>query len=130
MCNTVDLGDAARKPLIHDGRSTAMGHFKLSLFNKLLGFLLLCLVCSGAVAVVLIRGQMTDLAYAQMRVLFESDFRNIRAFLQGKAEGLLTVARDLTKDELLKSALELQVFDQVKTTSAIQKTAWGLSEVM
>jgi len=24
-----------------------MGNFKLSLFNKLLGFLLLCLVCSG-----------------------------------------------------------------------------------
>jgi cell division protein FtsL len=48
-----------------------MRYVKLSLFNKLLGFLLLCLVCSGAVAVVLIRGQMTDLAYAQMRVLFE-----------------------------------------------------------
>jgi hypothetical protein len=29
-----------------------MRNFKLSLFNKLLGFLLLCLVCSGAVAVV------------------------------------------------------------------------------
>ena len=43
-----------------------MRHFKLSLFNKLLGFLLLCLVCSGAVAVVLIRGQMTQLAYTQM----------------------------------------------------------------
>ncbi len=107
-----------------------MRHFKLSLFNKLLGFLLLCLVCSGAVAVVLIRGQMTDLAYAQMRVLFESDFRNVRAFLQAKAEGLLAVARDLTKDELLKSALELQVFDQVKTVAASQKTVWGLSEVM
>src|SRR6266566_3126543 len=114
----------------HFGRSEAMRHFKLSLFNKLLGFLLLCLVCSGAVAVVLIRGQMTDLAYAQMRVLFESDFRNVRAFLQAKAEGLLAVARDLTKDELLKSALELQVFDQVKTTAESQKTAWGLSEVM
>jgi len=38
-----------------------MGNFK-SLFNKLLGFLLLCLVCSGVVAVVLIRGQMTQLA--------------------------------------------------------------------
>lgn len=55
-----------------------MRHFKLSLFNKLLGFLLLCLVCSGAVAVVLIRGQMTHLAYDQMRVLLESDFRNVR----------------------------------------------------
>ena len=56
-----------------------MGNFK-SLFNKLLGFLLLCLVCSGAVAVVLIRGQMTQLAYTQMRLLFESDFRNVRTF--------------------------------------------------
>jgi hypothetical protein len=44
-------------------------HFKLSLFNKLLGFLLLCLVCSGVVAVVLIRGQMTHLAYDQMRAV-------------------------------------------------------------
>ena len=63
-----------------------MGHFK-SLFNKLLGFLLLCLVCSGVVAVVLIRGQMTQLAYEQMRLLFESDFRNVRTFLQGKRTG-------------------------------------------
>ena len=74
-----------------------MGHVKLSLFNKLLGFLLLCLVCSGAMAVVLIRGQITHLTYEQMRVLFESDFRNVRAFLQGKADGLLAVARDLAK---------------------------------
>ena len=64
-----------------------MRRFKLSLFNKLLGFLLLCLVCSGAVAVVLIRGQITSLAYDQMRVLFESDFRNVRAFLRGKRTG-------------------------------------------
>jgi hypothetical protein len=106
-----------------------MGKFT-SLFNKLLDFLLLCLVCSGAVAVVLIRGQLTDLAYGQMRILFESDFRNVRAFLQAKGDRLLAVARDLTKDELLKSALELQVFDQVKTTTESQKAAWGLSEVM
>jgi len=107
-----------------------MRHFKLSLFNKLLGFLLLCLVCSGAVAVVLIRWQMTDLAYKQMRVLFESDFRNIRAFLRAKTDGLVAVARDLAKDELLKTGIELQVFDQVKTLAESQKTALGLSEVM
>ncbi len=101
-----------------------------SLFNKLLAFLLLCLVCSGGVAVVLIRGQMTDLAYEQMRLLFESDVRNIRAFLQAKVNGLLAVARDLAKDELLKTGLQLQVFDQVKTVAESQKTAWGLSEVM
>jgi hypothetical protein len=59
-----------------------MGHFK-SLFNKLLGFLPLCLVCSGAVAMVLIRGEITHLAYAQMRLLFESDFRNVRALGKG-----------------------------------------------
>jgi len=104
--------------------------FKLSLFNKLLGFLLLCLVCSGVVAVVLIRGQMTHLAYNQMRVLFESDFRNIQAFLQGKADGLLAVARDLVKDELLKTGLELQVFDQVKNLAENRKATLGLSEVM
>src|SRR2546427_9069556 len=98
----------------HFGRSEAMRHFNLSLFNKLLGFLLLCLVCSGAVAVVLIRGQMTQLAYTQMRLLFESDFRNVRTFLQGKADWLLAVTRDLAKDELLKTGLELDVFDQVK----------------
>jgi methyl-accepting chemotaxis protein len=107
-----------------------MRYFKLSLFNKLLGFLLLCLVCSGAVAVVLIRGQMTHLAYDQMRVLFESDFRNMRAFLQAKADGLLAVARDLAKDELLKTALELEVFDQVKSLAESRKTMLGLSEVM
>jgi cell division protein FtsL len=105
-------------------------HFKLSLFNKLLGFLLLCLVCSGAVAVVLIRGQMTQLAYEQMRVLFESDFRNVRAALQAKADGLLAVARDIAKDELLKTGLELQVFDQVKNLAENRKTTLGLSEVM
>jgi methyl-accepting chemotaxis protein len=104
--------------------------FKLSLFNKLLGFLLLCLVCSGVVAVVLIRGQITHLAYDQMRVLFESDFRNVRAFLQAKADGLLAVARDLAKDELLKTGLELQVFDQVKNLTENRKTTLGLSEVM
>ena len=107
-----------------------MRYVKLSLFNKLLGFLLLCLVCSGAVAVVLIQGQMTDLAYAQMRVLFESDFRNVRAFLQAKAEGLLAAARDLAKDELLKTGLELQVFAQVKTLAESHKTTLGLSEVL
>jgi methyl-accepting chemotaxis protein len=105
-------------------------HCKLSLFNKLLGFLLLCLVCSGAVAVVLIRGQITRLAHEQMRVLFESDFRNVRAFLQGKADGLLAVARELAKDELLKTGLELQVFDQVKNLAENRKTTLGLSEVM
>src|SRR6266542_5254148 len=76
MRNTVDLGDTARKPLIHDRRSTAIGKFT-SLFNKLLGCLLLCLVCSGAVAAVSILGQMTKLAYEQMRVLIASDVRNI-----------------------------------------------------
>ena len=106
-----------------------MGHFK-SLFNKLLGFLLLCLVCSGVVAVVLIRGQMTQLAYEQMRLLFESDFRNVRTFLQGKADWLLAVARDLAKDELLKTGLELEVFDQVRNIAESRKTALGLSEVM
>jgi methyl-accepting chemotaxis protein len=107
-----------------------MGHVKLSLFNKLLAFLLLCLVCSGAVAVVLIRGQITHLAYAQMRLLFESDVRNVQAFLQGKAGGLLAVARDLATDGLLKSALELQVFSQVKNLAESRKTTLGLSEVM
>ena len=106
-----------------------MGNFK-SLFNKLLGFLLLCLVCSGIVAVVLIRGQMTQLAYTQMRLLFESDFRNVRTFLQGKADWLLAVARDLAKDELLKTGLELEVFDQVKNIAESRKTTLGLSEVM
>ena len=106
-----------------------MGNFK-SLFNKLLGFLLLCLVCSGVVAVVLIRGQMTQLAYTQMRLLFESDFRNVRTFLQGKADWLLAVARDLAKDELLKTGLELEVFDQVRNIAESRKTTLGLSEVM
>ena len=106
-----------------------MGPFK-SLFNKLLGFLLLCLVCSGVVAVVLIRGQMTQLAYEQMRLLFESDFRNVRTFLQGKADWLLAVAHDLAKDELLKTGLELEVFDQVRNIAESRKTALGLSEVM
>ena len=106
-----------------------MGHFK-SLFNKLLGFLLVCLVCSGAVAVVLIRGQMTQLAYTQMRLLFESDFRNVRTFLQGKADWLLAVAHDLAKDELLKTGLELEVFDQVRNIAESRKTALGLSEVL
>src|SRR5262249_22758878 len=129
MYHIVNLGNTTRRPLIHDGSSAAMGKFT-SLFNKLLGFLLLCLVCSGVVAVVLIRGQLTDLAYGQMRILLESDFRNVRAFLQAKGDRLLAVARDLTKDELLKSALELQVFDQVKTTAESQKAAWGLSQVM
>jgi methyl-accepting chemotaxis protein len=105
-------------------------HVKLSLFNKLLGFLLLCLVCSGAVAVVLIRGQITHLAYEQMRVLFESDFRNVRAALRAKADGLVAVARDLAKDELLKTGLELQVFDQVKNLAENRKATLGLSEVM
>ena len=81
-------------------------------------------------AVVLIREQITHLAYEQMRVLFESDFRNVRAFLQAKADGLLAVARDLAKDELLKTGLELQVFDQVKNLTKNRKTTLGLSEVM
>ena len=106
-----------------------MGHFK-SLFNKLLGFLLLCLVCSGIIAVMLIRGQMTQLAYTQMRLLFESDFRNVRTFLQGKADWLLAVAHDLAKDELLKTGLELEVFDQVRNIAESRKTALGLSEVL
>src|SRR5262249_5016541 len=129
MYHIVNLGNTTRRPLIHDGSSTAMGKFT-SLFNKLLGFLLLCLLCSGAVAVVLIRGQVTDLAYGQMRMLFESDFRNVRAFLQAKGDRLLAVAGALAKDELLKSSLELQAFDRVKTVAEGQKAAWGLSEVM
>ena len=75
------------------------GSCQIEPVNKPLGFLLLCLVCSGAVAVALIRGQMTHLAYEQMRVLFERDVRNIRAFLQGKATWLLAVTRDLAKIE-------------------------------
>jgi methyl-accepting chemotaxis protein len=127
--DTVDLGNTERPRRINDGSRTAMGNFK-SLFNKLLGFLLLCLVCSGAVAVVLIQGQMTQLAYTQMRLLFESDFRNVRTFLQGKADWLLAVTRDLAKDELLKTGLELEVFDQVKNLAESCKTTLGLSEVM
>ena len=107
-----------------------MRNFKLGLFNKLLGFLLLCLVCSGAVAVVLIHWQMTDLAYTQLRALFESDVRNVRAFLQGKGAWLLAAARDLAKDELLKTGFELEVFDQVKNLAERHKSTLGLSEVM
>ncbi|HSF30191.1 MAG TPA: methyl-accepting chemotaxis protein [Candidatus Tectomicrobia bacterium] len=107
-----------------------MRHFKLSLFNKLLGFLLLCLVCSGAVAVVLIHWQMTDLAYTQLRALFESDVRNLRSFLQAKEAWLLAATRDLAKDELLKTGIELQVFDQVKNIAESHKAAQGFSEVM
>ena len=107
-----------------------MRNFKLGLFNKLLGFLLLCLLCSGAVAVVLIHWQMTDLAYTQLRALFESDVRNVRAFLQGKGAWLLAAARDLAKDELLKTGFELEVFDQVKNLAERHKTTLGLSEVM
>jgi hypothetical protein len=106
-----------------------VGNFQLNLFNKLLGFLLLFLVCSGAMAVVLIRGQMTHLAYDQMRVLFASDFRNVQAFLQAKADGLLAVARDLAKDELLRTGLELEVFGQVKNLAENRKATLGLSEV-
>jgi hypothetical protein len=73
---------------------------------------------------------MTHLAYDQMRELFESDFRNVRAFLQAKADALLAVARDLAKDELLKTGLELQVFDQVKNLAENRQTTLGLSEVM
>jgi methyl-accepting chemotaxis protein len=107
-----------------------MGRFKLSLFNKLLGFLLLCLVCSGAVAVMLIHWQMTDLAYTQMRALFASDLRNLRSFLQAKEAWLLAATRDLAKDELLKTGLELQVFDQVKNIAERQRATLGVSEVM
>jgi methyl-accepting chemotaxis protein len=107
-----------------------MRNFKLSLFNKLLGFLLLCLVCSGAVAVMLIHWQMTDLAYTQLRVLFESDVRNLRGFLQGKGAWLQAAARDLAKEELLKTSLELEVFDQVKNLAERHKATLGLSEVM
>ena len=57
-----------------------------TLSRRALGVLLLCLVCSGAVVMGLIRGQMVHLAYAQMRVLFESDLRNLRTFLQGQAD--------------------------------------------
>jgi hypothetical protein len=107
-----------------------MRNFRLGLFNKLLGFLLLSLVCSGAVAVVLIHWQMTELAYTQLRALFESDIRNLRSFLQAKEAWLLAATRDLAKDELLKTGLELQVFDQVKNIAESQKAPLGLSEVM
>ena len=66
----------------------------------------------------------------QMRLLFESDFRNVRTFLQGKTDWLLAVARDLAKDELLKTGLELEVFDQVRNIAESRKTTLGLSEVM
>jgi methyl-accepting chemotaxis protein len=73
---------------------------------------------------------MTDLAYTQLRALFESDVRNLRAFLQGKGAWLQAAARDLAKDELLKTGLELQVFDQVRNLAERHKTTLGLSEVM
>ena len=129
LCDTIDPGKTERPLRITEGSRTFMGNVK-SLFNKLLGFLLLCLVCSGVVAVVLIRGQMTQLAYTQMHLLFESDFRNMRTFLQGKADWLLAVARDLAKDELLKTGLELEVFDQVRNVAEGRKTTLGLSEIM
>jgi hypothetical protein len=65
-----------------------------------------------------------------MRLLFESDFRNVPAFLQGKADWLLAVAHDLAKDELLKTGLELEVFDQVRNIAESRKTAPGLGEVL
>ena len=40
------------------------------------------------------------------------------------------MARDLAKDELLKTGLELEVFDQVRNIAESRKTALGLSEVM
>jgi len=40
------------------------------------------------------------------------------------------VTRDLAKDELLKTGLELEVFDQVKNLAESRKTTLGLSEVM
>jgi hypothetical protein len=79
---------------------------------------------------VLIQRQMTDLAYTQTRALFESDVRNLRSFLQAKEAWLLAATRDLAKDELLKTGLELEVFDQVKNIAERQKATLGLSEVM
>ena len=40
------------------------------------------------------------------------------------------MAHDLAKDELLKTGLELEVFDQVKNIAESRKTTLGLSEVM
>ena len=53
-----------------------------SLFYKLPGFLLLCLVCSGALAAWLITRQMIQLVYTQTQVMFESDARNLSLFLK------------------------------------------------
>lgn len=53
-----------------------------NLFNKLLGFILLCLVCSGGLAAWFITQQMTHLVYTQTQVALKSDARNVNVFLQ------------------------------------------------
>ncbi|MDH3601046.1 MAG: SpoIIE family protein phosphatase [Candidatus Tectomicrobia bacterium] len=85
-----------------------------NLFNKLLGFIVLCLVCSGGLAAWLITQQMTHLVYTQTQVTLKSDARNVNVFLQQQKDWLETATADVATDETLVIAIELDVVEEVQ----------------
>jgi signal transduction histidine kinase len=101
-----------------------------NLFNKLLGFLLLCLVCSGGLAAWLITRHMTHLVYTQTQVVFEGDVRNLNAFLQQEQQRLLADATNLAHDDSLLVAVALDVVEEVQNITRDYQTLLEVHEVI
>jgi class 3 adenylate cyclase len=102
----------------------------LSLFHKLLGFLILCLTFAGLLAAWLVTQQMSDLVYSQAYSVFENDRRQLNISLREHQSWLRESAMDIGRDEALVTAVELEVVEEIQNITKSFQTALGVDDVL
>ncbi len=102
----------------------------LSLFRKLLGFLILCLSCGGLMAAWLVTQQMSDLVYSQAYSVFKIDRHQLNISLREHQSWLRSSALELGRDEDLATAVELEVVEEIQTITKSFQTVLDVDDVL
>jgi HAMP domain-containing protein len=102
----------------------------LSLFHKLLGFLILCLTCGGLLAAWLATQQMSGLVYDQAFSVFENDRRQLNISLREHRSWLRESALDIGRDEALVTAVELEVVEEIQNITKSFQAVLGVDDVL
>jgi class 3 adenylate cyclase/putative methionine-R-sulfoxide reductase with GAF domain len=102
----------------------------LSLFHKLLGFLILCLTCGGLLVAWLVTQQMSGLVYDQALSVFKNDRRQLNISLREHQTWLRQSALEISRDEGLTTAVELEVVEEIQKITNSFQTDLGLDDVL
>ena len=102
----------------------------LSLFHKLLGFLILCLTSGGLLAAWLVTQQMSGLVYDQALSVFENDRRQLNIALREHQSWLRESALDIGRDEGLVTAVEIEVVEEIQNITTNFRTMLGVDDIL